>query len=156
MTEQQTTEQQTTEQQTIEKSLRETCRALLSAGTVQVVIGYGKDGDSDSDPRPVFVTDPEAVDTLVFDERCHHNLTTYLTRSEVRALGRAAIVVKGCDERAIVVLEKESQIDRDQVHVIGVACAGIGQPTSPAVSSLRCAPAPAQRRGDRRRGQPAG
>jgi ferredoxin len=36
-------------------------------------------------------------------------------------------VVKGCDERALVVLEKESQIDRKEVHVIGMACLGMGE-----------------------------
>lgn len=110
----------------VEQRLRETCRELLSAGTVQVVIGYGADGDTA--PEPVFVTDPDAVDQLVFDQRCHHNLTTYLTRPEVRAMGRVAIVVKGCDERAVVVLAQESQLDRDQVYLIGVACAGTGKP----------------------------
>jgi ferredoxin len=43
-------------------------------------------------------------------------------------LGRPAIVVKGCDQRALVVLEKESQLDRTQVYVIGMACEGMGRP----------------------------
>lgn len=109
----------------IEQELRETCRELLTAGTVQVVIGYGSDGDAAA--RPVFVTDPAAVDQLIFDQRCHHNLTTYLTRPQVRAMGRVAVVVKGCDERAAIVLQQESQLDRDQAYLIGVACTGTGQ-----------------------------
>ena len=120
------TEQKTAAPQVVEQRLRETCRELLSAGTVQVVIGYGSDGGAA--PQPVFVTDPDAVDQLVFDQQCHHNLTTYLTRAEVRAMSRVAIVVKGCDERAVLVLEQESQIDRDQVYLIGVACTGTGKP----------------------------
>ena len=36
-------------------------------------------------------------------------------------------MVKGCDERALVVLEKESQIDRKEMHVIGMACQGMGE-----------------------------
>lgn len=112
----------------VTRQLRDTCRTLLTTGQVQMVIGYGVDGDAD--PRPVFLTDPEATDQLVFDERCHHNLTTYLTRPEIRATGRVAIVVKGCDERAAVVLQQESQIDRDRVYLIGVACEGTGRPIS--------------------------
>jgi ferredoxin len=65
---------------------------------------------------------------LEWNEHCLGNLTVYLKRPEVRALGAAAVVVKGCDERALVVLEKESQFRREDVHVIGVACAGLGQP----------------------------
>jgi coenzyme F420-reducing hydrogenase delta subunit/ferredoxin len=101
-----------------ESQLRETCRRLLEEGKVKVVIGYGERG-------PVFVTRPEDVDQLVWNGRCLANLIVYLKRKEVRALGRPAIVVKGCDERALVVLEKESQIDRKEMHVIGMACPGM-------------------------------
>jgi coenzyme F420-reducing hydrogenase delta subunit/ferredoxin len=100
--------------------LREACRRLLAEGKVKVVIGYGKRG-------PVFVTRPEDVEQLVWNEHCLANLTVYLKRKEIRALGRPAIVVKGCDERALVVLEKESQIDRKGMHVIGMACQGMGE-----------------------------
>ena len=104
----------------MESQLRETCRRLLAEDKVKVVIGYGKRG-------PVFVTRPEDVEQLVWDNQCLANLTVYLKRKEIRALGRPAIVVKGCDERALVVLEKESQIDRKEMHVIGMACQGIGE-----------------------------
>ncbi len=77
---------------------------------------------------PVFVRRPEDVDQLVWNDRCYANLTVYLKRPEIRALGRPAIVVKGCDGRALVVLEKESQLDRSQIYVIGMACDGMGRP----------------------------
>ena len=80
-------------------------------GTVHVVIGYGQSAPA-GPAYPVFITRPEDVDQLVWNDRCLANLTVYLNRKEIRALGKAAIVVKGCDERALVVLEKESQIDR--------------------------------------------
>jgi len=103
-----------------ESQLRETCRRLLAEGKVKVVIGYGKRG-------PVFVTRPEDVEQMVWNDQCLANLTVYLKRKEIRALGRPAIVVKGCDERALVVLEKESQIDRKEMHVIGMACQGMSE-----------------------------
>jgi coenzyme F420-reducing hydrogenase delta subunit/ferredoxin len=102
------------------QALREACRRLLAKGSVKVVIGYGKRG-------PVFVTRSEDVDQLVWNDQCLANLIVYLKRKEIRALGRPAIVVKGCDERALVVLEKESQIDRKEMHVIGMACQGMGE-----------------------------
>ncbi len=104
-----------------EESLRQRCRQLLADGTVKVVIGYGTRG-------PVCVTKPEDVGRMVWNNQCSSNLTTYLKRKEARKLGRAAIVVKVCDERALVVLEKESQLDRKDLHVIGMACNGMGQP----------------------------
>jgi len=103
------------------QALRDACRRLLAEGKVKVVIGYGKRG-------PVFITKPEDVEKLVWNNQCLANLTVYLKRKEIRALGRPAIVVKGCDERALVVLEKESQIDRKEMHVLGMACQGMGEP----------------------------
>lgn len=103
-----------------EETLRDRCRQLLADGTVKVVIGYGARG-------PMCVTKPEDAERLVWNHQSIANLTTYLKRKEVRALGRAAIVVKGCDERALVVLEQESQINRKDLHVIGMACNGMGQ-----------------------------
>jgi ferredoxin len=111
----------------MQEELRQTCRRLLADGTVQVVIGYGQATPADR-VSPVFITKPEDVDRLVWNDRCFANLAKYLLRKEVRALGRAAICVKGCDQRALLVLEKESQIDRSQVTVVGLACDGVGQP----------------------------
>jgi len=103
-----------------ERALREAAARLLAEGKVKVVIGYGARG-------PVFVTSPEDASKLVWNATCLANLTVYLKRKEVRALGAAAIVVKGCDERALLMLEKESQLDRGSIHVIGMACGGMGR-----------------------------
>jgi len=109
--------------------LRDTCRQLLREGKVDVVIGYGQDPTTQDGPAiAVFITRPEDCDQLTWNSRCYANLAVYLKRPEVRSLGRPAIVVKGCDQRALVVLEKESQLDRSQVYVIGMACDGVGRP----------------------------
>lgn len=104
--------------------LTELARRLLEDGTVQVVIGWemGRRG-----PRPITMTDPEDASRLMFDSRCVHNLATYLDprRSQVRRLGKPAIVVKGCDTKAVAGLLRESQIQRDDVVLIGVRCGGV-------------------------------
>jgi ferredoxin len=112
--------------------LRQTCRRLLEDGTVKVVIGYGQP-TADGPVVPVFITRPEDCGQLVWNERCATNLVKYLLRKDVRSLGKPAIVVKGCDSRALVVLEKESQIQRSDVYVIGMACSGVKQATSDAL-----------------------
>jgi ferredoxin len=111
----------------MQNELRNTCRRLLEEGKVQVVIGYGQDGPG-RPVYPVFVARPQETDTLVWNDRCTANLVKYLLRKEVRALGKPAVVVKGCDARALIVLEKESQIDRSEIVAIGMACGGVGQP----------------------------
>ena len=116
------------------EQLRETCRRLLEDVKVDVIIGYGQS----SPERPihaVFITEPDRVDQLIWNDRCFPNLTVYLTKREVRAFDRVGIVVKGCDARALVVLEQEKQIDRKTMHVIGVACDGVGKPLA-----AKCAP----------------
>lgn len=94
---------------------------------MKVVIGYGQPTPDDR-VMAVFITKPEDADQLVWNDQCFANLTKYLSRQEVQALGRAAVCVKGCDEKALLVLEKESQIDRSQLTVIGLACPGVGNP----------------------------
>ena len=111
-------------------ALHETCRRLLEEGTAQVVIGYGQAAYG-VPVHPVFITRPEDVGQLVWNDQCFFNLTVYLSNKEVRALGKPAIVVKGCDERALVVLERESQINRSEIFVIGMQCQGVGQPRLP-------------------------
>lgn len=108
------------------EQLRNTCRELLEQDKVQVVIGYGE-GEA-GEAFPVFITDPKDVDQLVFDARCHANLVSYLKRKEVRKLGKPAVIVKGCDERALLVLESESQVERGEIVVVGVLCDGVGAP----------------------------
>jgi formate dehydrogenase (coenzyme F420) beta subunit len=107
--------------------LRQTCRQLLADGTVQTVIGYGRPSP-ESRVVPVFITKPEDVDQLTWGDECFANLTNYTSWKEARLLGKIAVCVKGCDARALMVLEKESQIDRSQITVIGLACDGVGQP----------------------------
>jgi coenzyme F420-reducing hydrogenase delta subunit/ferredoxin len=104
-----------------ELQLRETCRKLLAEGTVKVVIGYGARG-------PVFVRRAEDAEKLVWNASCLANLTVYLKRKEIKRLGKAAVVVKGCDERGLVLLEKEYQVDRQNLRVIGMACEDLGEP----------------------------
>ncbi|MHB8863560.1 MAG: hypothetical protein ACYC6N_14255 [Pirellulaceae bacterium] len=97
------------------------CRKLLREGTVQVVIGYGQ-GPDGVKAHPVFITEAGQVAQLIWNSACHHNLVTYLSRPHIRALGKPAVVVKTCDERALVILQRESQLRREEIYVIGMTC----------------------------------
>ena len=100
-----------------EYQLRETAARLLREEKVNVVIGYGT--SAAGKVIPVFITRPEDAEKLVWNSECHQNLVVFLTRPEVKKLGKPAIVVKPCDARAIVVLGNESQIMRHEIYVIG-------------------------------------
>lgn len=116
--------------QDLTEQLRPVARELLSAGTVGVVIGYGSAGEAGDAPA-VFALSPEMAEQLVANQQCFRNLTVYLNKPEVWKLGRCAVVVKGCDRKALNVLIKEKRVARDQVHVIGLRCDGVGDPTMP-------------------------
>jgi ferredoxin len=106
------------------KELQELAAKLLRDQNVQVVIGYE---DGPAGVRPAFITDANDAARLIFDPRCVHNLATYLKpqRKHIAKLGKIAIVVKGCDARAVAGLIREQQITRENVIVIAVRCGGV-------------------------------
>jgi formate dehydrogenase subunit beta len=112
---------------TVVKSMRQAAAQALEEGKVGVVIGYGRDEDSEF-ATPLFVREPQDAERLVFDSTCFGNLAVYLPRSEICAMGRIGLVVKGCDLRAVNVLLRENVIERDNVLLIGVCCSGVGDP----------------------------
>lgn len=101
-------------------------RELLASGEVKVVIGWGK-GSGPERTRPVFITNPDDVEQLVWNGHCHNNLSVYLVRKEIRTLGKTAILAKGCDVKSIIALIQESQIKREDVFIFGLSCDGIGE-----------------------------
>ncbi|AET68353.1 coenzyme F420-reducing hydrogenase, beta subunit [Desulfosporosinus orientis DSM 765] len=100
--------------------IRETARQLLAEGKVDVVIGYEK-GSLPLKATPCFVHSAEDVDALIWDETCENNLANYAAKTP----GKKAIVVKGCDSRALAVLMQENQLVRDDLYLIGVTCHGV-------------------------------
>ena len=112
------------------EEMRKIAKDLLSKGEVGVVIGYEK---GPRGTRPVFITEAEDADKLMFDETCVQNLATYLSprRSHVRHEGKPAVVVKGCDAAAVAAMMRESQVKREDFVLIGVRCGGVlAQPGS--------------------------
>ena len=113
--------------QDLTAELRAIAKELLEQNTVEMVIGYGPSA-SHEEMTAAFVRKPEDADQLELNERCFRNLTVYLNKPEVRKQGKPAIVVKGCDRRALNVLIRENQVARDEIHIIGVNCDGVGEP----------------------------
>jgi ferredoxin len=97
-------------------------KELLETKSVQVVIGYeaGPTGIA----RPVFITDPAKTDKLIYDERCVQNLAVYLTKAEVKALGKMAIVGTLPVMRSIMMLISERQVTADNIVILGISADG--------------------------------
>jgi ferredoxin len=100
------------------EALKTKAKELLAAGTVKIVVGYGK-GTGDS-RRPIFVRSAEGADDLVVDPACTQNLATYLTKPEVRALGRLALVAVPSTLRSTLQLAAEKQLREENVLALAV------------------------------------
>jgi len=124
--------------------LQELARQLLTEKTVNVVIGYE---EGPRGVRPAFITAPEQASSLVFNIHCVQNLAAYLNprRKQVAQLGKAAVVVKGCDARAVAGMIREQQVERANVVIIALRCGGVLQNPGTAseltaeTTSVRCA-----------------
>jgi ferredoxin len=100
------------------EELHNKAKELLSSGAVKVVMGYGK-GTGES-RRPIFVRMAERASDLVVDSGCTQNLATYLTKAEVCALGRMAIVAIPSTLRSILQLAAEKQLREENVIALAV------------------------------------
>jgi formate dehydrogenase subunit beta len=109
------------------QELREIAEKLLREKTVGVVIGYGAVKANPNRTTPIFVREPGQAGKLLFNPLCLNNLAVFLTKKkpEILALGKPAVVAKGCDVKAITGLLKEFQLEREDVVIIGVSCEGV-------------------------------
>lgn len=98
--------------------LIEKARQLLESGAAKAVLGYTK--GTLGARRPVFLRNPGTVDRLVLDAACKQNLATYLTRPEVKRMGRVAVTAIPEALRAILQLMAERQLREDEVLALVV------------------------------------
>ncbi|NJC87444.1 MAG: Fe-S oxidoreductase [Desulfuromonas sp.] len=107
-------------------AIRAEALRLLEAGEVTAVVGY-RAGRRAGTAMPEVAVTAETAAQLIFSPGCQNNLALFLSKAKRDALpkGKVAIVVKGCDLRALAGLIGESQLKREEVHVIGVACPGV-------------------------------
>lgn len=111
------------------ENLKKEAKRILKDGKVKYVIGYVRSTADVKEAAPAFIKDPENVEDLIWDPTCVHDLTKFLV-DEKQKKKRAknpdtrpvAIVVKGCDSRAVNVLLQEKYISRDDVVLLGVSC----------------------------------
>lgn len=146
-------------------TLLERAKELLSAGTVQRVVGWRK-GLFDYDVTPGTFTAAEDLDKhFVYDENCGANLSKYLVKitreietkkSTARMNNTMAkqrdpnaaetpipqekvlVFLKPCDTYSFTELLKENRVTRDDVYAIGIPCDGMKNPETGELAE-RCA-----------------
>ncbi len=114
------------------EKLKEIARETVSRDDVKYLIGW-RQGSFGFRAAPHFVNKPEDTDKLIFSPLCSHNLATFLTLAEKLPVPRGqepdsrkiALMVKGCDSRAVVLQLAEKGISREGIYVIGCPCRGV-------------------------------
>jgi len=104
---------------TILTQLKEQITAALP--NLDMVIGW-EQGYDPLHVTPLFMRSPEDVERLEVGPLAVHNTATYLPGLKNKKVG---IVVKGCDSRAVVQLQDEGLINRDNLVVFGFPCDGV-------------------------------
>jgi coenzyme F420-reducing hydrogenase beta subunit len=90
---------------------------------VKVIIGYTETANPYK-TKPFIARTVEDAEKLVFNNYCVNNLAVYLTHKEFKQNGIVGIVAKGCDVKTIIQLIQESQINKDDIYIIGINCNG--------------------------------
>jgi hypothetical protein len=103
--------------------IREIASRLFAEDKIDVFVGYRPTGFDDNQV-PVLIRDAKDVPQLVFNEKSVFNLSNYLKHEHTRNK-RVGLIVKGCDSRSLNLLLTESQVKRDKLYVVGVACEGV-------------------------------
>lgn len=120
----------------VEKKIREEAKKLLADKKVDVVIGYER-GTLPLTATPVFITEPDDADRLVYDATCVQNLAKYVhdilsahkeaqkkVKPEDKKKKVVGVVARGCTSRSLVIQLQERQYGRDDLVVLGVPCNG--------------------------------
>jgi ferredoxin len=107
---------------TVVDNLRREAARLLAGDEVKMVIGYAAGTDA-ARTTPCFATTPEQAALLTWGPLCANNLVKYLLDYRFEDT-RLAVVVKGCDSRAVNRLLQDLQFPRQRLVVLGVPCGG--------------------------------
>lgn len=103
--------------------IRDIASKLFADGKIDVFVGYRMSG-FDENQVPAVITDVKDVPSLVFNEKSVFNLTNYL-KAEHSRNKRVGLIVKGCDSRSLNLLLTESQVKREKLFIVGIACEGV-------------------------------
>jgi len=100
------------------QELRDLGRRLLEKQQAGIIIGYGE--GPTGKVRPIFVTEPQDADLLVYDQRCLQNLAVYLLKKEVKQRGKIALVAPLYTLKTLLQLASEHQIQEGEIIVLAI------------------------------------
>ncbi len=102
------------------KDLQKKIEELFYQDEIDVLLGWSFDPFID-DVRPTVFKKYDPVESIIFDERCVHNLTNYLPTLTER-YKKVGILLKGCDGRALTTQIVEHRISKNKIVALAIAC----------------------------------
>ena len=123
------------------EKVKDIARTILTEKQADGVLGLIK-GEWDI-IQPHIFENPGEVDALVIEPKWLLAKMAMTVLRSSREGYRLAVVVRGCDERALTELVKRNQIEKERLVTIGIACtkeqaSGVHlQPSVPAKARLR-------------------
>lgn len=111
------------DQEVVAAHIRDLAGRLLSEGAVERVVGW-MPGSLPGQMVPAFISKTEGIPRLGWSDSCFADLAAYLAGPN-KVSGKAAVMVKACDARAVTTLLAEAQIARENLVLIGVSCPGM-------------------------------
>lgn len=115
------------------QKLRDEAKRAIDRKEVECLIGYQK-GSYGFRVSPLFIETKEEVDRLIFSPLCSLSLPNYLTiegkptpinEGNKSKTKKVALLVRGCDSRALNQIMAEKGISRDRLYIIGIPCKGV-------------------------------
>jgi len=97
--------------------------SMLKSGLVEEVLAFTY-GVNEDDIAPFFVNSEEDAAKIVLTSYQPYSLARLL-RDYVDKDRKIGIVVRSCDARAIVELAKRSQVNIDNIYMLGIECYGV-------------------------------
>ncbi len=119
------------------RELRSRAKELFERNEIDVLLAWRVEPDS-GQVKPHAFRKGDDLEQLVFDDRCVHNLVTFLPALAGRHR-RTGVVLKGCDGRALATLLSEKRLKRESVYAIAVACDGVKIDGKTAAKCADCA-----------------
>jgi ferredoxin len=101
--------------------LREKVKTLLQEKTISAFLGMKQDHDH---AIPFLFTSPEGVESLIIGDARYPMAKIFPKIAHKYPDHHLGIMVRGCDEKALIELYRNHQLERSQVIPLGVACSG--------------------------------
>lgn len=107
-------------------------KKLFQDNEIDYLMAYGP-GSRPDRSKPLFIKEEADCGALHWDPFCSSSLPTYLFLNVNQGLikpgeKRIGIVVKGCDSRALLRVLQDHMVEREQLKIIGIPCAGMVDP----------------------------